>query len=217
LLFTNLLQQAGSPPVIDNTNWFLAVITAVLAAITWYYARQTKNSVIALEESTKAQFKPFLSASLAMVGPVALDLMIANIGKGSAEDVRITFRVLEFQNTEREWNQELILPEAHQKFFIPTGERQAQHNTQFFETNQTTLVVDWECRDILGILHSGRKQIDVTAFVRQMNRTQARFEEPFEDRMSRDIGEISTNARRMSDTLGDIRREIQRLNTEEQP
>jgi hypothetical protein len=60
LLFIALLQQASNPQAIDNTNWFLAIITAILAAITGYYAWQTKKIVIAFEESTKAQFKPFL-------------------------------------------------------------------------------------------------------------------------------------------------------------
>jgi len=86
-----LLQQASNPPATDNTNWLLVVITAILAAITGYYAWQTKKSVITLEESTKAQFKPFLKWSIAQIGPDSLELQITNISKGSAEEITINF------------------------------------------------------------------------------------------------------------------------------
>jgi hypothetical protein len=71
------------------------VITAILAAITWYYAWQTKKCVIALE-STKAQFKPFLKGSIAQTGPDSLELQITNIGKGSAEEITVIFSTREF-------------------------------------------------------------------------------------------------------------------------
>ena len=90
LLLAVLLHQASNPLAIDNTNWFLVVITAILAAITGYYAWQTKKSVVALEESTKAQFKPFLKGSIAQIGPDSLQLQITNIGKGSAEEITVT-------------------------------------------------------------------------------------------------------------------------------
>jgi hypothetical protein len=67
------------------------VITAILAAITWYYAWQTKKSVIALEESTKAQFKPLLKGSIAQIGPDSLELQITTIGKESAEEITVNF------------------------------------------------------------------------------------------------------------------------------
>ena len=109
-----------------------------------------------------------------MIGPVALEFVVVNIGKGSAEDVSIKFRVIEAQKSERSWVQELMLPNAHQKFFIPVGESQTQHSMEYFEKNQTTLEFEWHCKDILGLTHTGKKQIDVTSFVVQMRKTQAR-------------------------------------------
>ena len=75
------------------------VITAILAAITWYYAWQTKKSVIALEESTKAQFKPFLKGSIAQIGPDSLELQITNMSKGAAEEITVNFSTREFEGS----------------------------------------------------------------------------------------------------------------------
>jgi hypothetical protein len=99
----------------DNTNWFLVIITAILAGITGYYAWQTKKSVIALEESTKAQFKPFLKGALAQIGPASLDLQIINIGKGAAEEITVNFRTVEFEGSQRTYTTELLQPNEPSK------------------------------------------------------------------------------------------------------
>lgn len=155
MLFTDLLQQASDPPAIDNTNWFLVIVTAILAAITWYYAKQAKNSIIALEESTIAQFKPFLKGSIAQIGPASLELQITNIGKGAAEEITVTFRTIEFEDSQRTWTTELLQPNEHQRFFksIGAGVDTAQSSFNFFRDNQTTIELHWQCRDILGDTH----------------------------------------------------------------
>jgi hypothetical protein len=141
LLFTGLLQQASNPQAIDNTNWFLGIVTAILAAITGYYAWQTKKSVIALEESTKAQFKPFLKGSIAQVRPDSLELQVTNIDKGSAEEITVNFRTTEFEGSQRAWTSELLQPNEHQRFLIPTGADldAVQRSFNFFRDHQTTI------------------------------------------------------------------------------
>ena len=116
-----LQQEASNPPATDNTNWFLVVITAILAAITWFYAWQTKKSVIPLEESTKAQFKPFLKGSIAQIGPDSLELQITNMSKGAAVEITVNFSTREFEGCQRAWTDELLQPYEHQRFVIPTG------------------------------------------------------------------------------------------------
>ncbi len=181
LLFAVLLQQASNPLATDNnTNWFLVVITSMLTAITGYYAKQTKNSVIALEESTKAQFKPFLKASIAQIGPDSLELQITNIGKGSSEEITVNFTTREFEGSQRTWTTELLQPNEHQRFFIPTGAGldTVQYRFDFFRRNQTTVEIPWQCRDILGDSHDRRQTINVTAYVRQFENTGTRYEQP---------------------------------------
>ncbi|MDQ4050831.1 MAG: hypothetical protein M3093_04395 [Thermoproteota archaeon] len=191
----------------DNTNWFLAIITAILAAITGYYAWQTKKSVIALEESTKVQFKPFLKGSIAQIGPVSLELQITNIGKGSAEEITVSFGTREFTGSQRTWRTELLQPNEHQKFFIPIGERAdaVQRDFNFFRDNQTTIDLNWRCRDILGNTHERSQTINVTNYVRQFENTRARYEQPPMEvisnaltDMKRDVGNIGKNLRSMS-------------------
>jgi hypothetical protein len=136
------------------------IVTAILAAITWYYAKQTKNSVIALEGSTKAQFKPFLKGSIAQIGPDSLDLQITNINKGAVEGITVNFRTIEFEGSQRTRTTELLQPNEHQRFFISTGVgvHTAQSSFNFFRDNQTTIELHGQCKDILGDTHDGGKQ-----------------------------------------------------------
>jgi hypothetical protein len=203
LLFTALLQQASNPPAIDNTNWFLAIITAILAMITGYYAWQTKKSVIALEESTKAQFKPFLKGSIAQIGPAALELQITNIGKGSAEEITVSFGTREFTGSQRTWRTELLQPNEHQKCFIPIGERadEVQRDFNFFGDNQTTIDLNWRCRDILGNPHEQSQTINVTDYVRQFENTGTRYEQPPMDAISNALTAIKRDVTNISNHL----------------
>lgn len=82
--------------------------------------KQNKNSVIALEESTKAQLKLFLKGSIAQIGSASLDLQITNICKGTAEGITVNFRTIEFEGSQRTWTTELLQPNEHQRFFIST-------------------------------------------------------------------------------------------------
>jgi hypothetical protein len=89
-LIHNLIEQSATS--IDNTNYYLVFSTLVLVGVTIYYAIQTKRSADAtkrtvdvIEESTRAQFLPYIKASLANLGPMGLALDILNSGKGPAK------------------------------------------------------------------------------------------------------------------------------------
>lgn len=203
LLFAVLLQQASNPPATDNTNWFLVVITAILAGITGYYAWQTRNTVIALEQSTKAQFKPFLKGSITQIGPDSLEMQITNVGKGAAEGITVNFRTIEFEGSQRTWTTELLQPNEHQRFFIPTGAGldTVQYLFDFFRRNQTTIEIQWQCRDILGDSHDRRQTINVTAYVRQFENTGTRYEQPPMDVISNALTDIKRGVTKISNHL----------------
>lgn len=208
MLFTGLLQQASNPQAIDNTNWFLGIVTAILAAITGYYAWQTKKSVIALEESTKAQFKPFLKGSIAQIGPDSLELQITNIGKGAAEEITVNFRTIEFEDSQRTWTSELLQPNEDQRFLIPTGAGvdTVQWSFDFFRGNQTTIEIQWQCRDILGDAHDRKQTINVTAYVRQFENTGTRYGQPPVDVISNALTDIKKDVTKISKNLHSISR-----------
>ena len=206
LLLAVLLHQASNPLAIDNTNWFLVVITAILAAITGYYAWQTKKSVVALEESTKAQFKPFLKRSIAQIGPDSLQLQITNIGKGSAEEITVNFNTREFEGSQRAWTSELLQPNEHQRFLILIGADvdMVQRSFSFFRDNQTTIEIEWHCRDILGDAHDRRQTINLTAYVRQFENTSTRYEQPPMDVISNALTGIKGDATKIRKDLHSI-------------
>lgn len=84
-----------------------------------------------------------------------MELQIANIGKGAAEEITVNFRTIEFEGSQRTWTNELLQPNEHQRFFIPTGAGvdTAQSSFNFFRDNQTTIELHWQCRVILGNTH----------------------------------------------------------------
>jgi hypothetical protein len=136
-------------------------MTAILAAVAGYYTWQTKKSVIALEESTNTQLKPFLKGSIAQIGPDSLELQITNIGKGSAEEITVNFRTTEFECSQRAWTSELLQqPNEHQGFLIPTGADvdAVQRSFNFLRDHQTTIEIQWQYGGILGDAHDQRQQ-----------------------------------------------------------
>lgn len=184
--------------IFDNTNYYIAIFTAilvivtgVLAAITGYYAKQTKKSVIAIEESTKAQFKPFLKASIFHMGPEDIAIKISNVGKGSAERIKIIFSAtIEGSVVKRTWEQELMSPNEFQTFFIPKNDTQTENHIKFFEPSTIILTVTWECKDILGEDHGGRTSINLTEYVKQLPATIAIYQEDPLKKISREIENI---------------------------
>ena len=96
---------------IDNTDYYLVVITIILAGITLYYAIQTRNSVKAIENSTKAQFRPYLKTSIFFHKSIVTFLRITNAGKGAAQNIEIIFSVKEMDNTKRTLEIHVLLPE----------------------------------------------------------------------------------------------------------
>jgi hypothetical protein len=195
-----ILQVTGTEgrTIVDNTNYYLAIftailviVTAVLAAIIGYYAKQTKKSVTAIEESTKAQFKPFLKTSIIHLGPEDIAIKITNVGKGSAEKIKISFSAtIGGSVVKKTWEQELMSPSEFQTFFIPKTETQTESDIKFFEASTSVVAVEWECKDILGEDHEGKASINLTDYVKQLPATIAVYQEDPLNKISRNIEKI---------------------------
>jgi hypothetical protein len=150
--------------------------------------------------------KPFLKGSIAQIGPASLDLQITNICKGAAEGITVNFRTIEFEGSQITWTTELLQPNEHQKFFMPTGAgvRTAQSSFNFFRDNQTTIELHWQCKDILGDTHDRRQTINVTAYVRQFENTSARYEQPSLEAISDALTDIKKYASNISNNISSI-------------
>jgi hypothetical protein len=135
-----------------------------------------------------------------------LELQITNIGKGAAEEITVDFRTIEFEDSQRTWTTELLQPNEHQRFFIPTGAGvdTTQFTFNFFRDKQTTIELHWQCKDILGGSHDRRQTINVTGYVKQFENTSARYEQPPMDVISNALTDIKKDASNISKNLHSI-------------
>lgn len=160
---------------IDNTNWGLIVTTLVLAGITGYYAIQTRKTVKAIEESTKATFRPYLNSSIFLDNAIIPLLRITNIGKGAAQNIVINFSVIERDGSGRESFTHVLAPNGFIDFPIPVGENQEEMQFEFFRDNQITITGEWNCIDIFGEPFHDAINIDVTTHIIRLGRTATLF------------------------------------------
>jgi len=137
-----------------------------------------------------------------------LELQITNVGKGAAEEITVNFRTIEFEGSQRTWTTELLQPNEHQRFLVSTGAGldTVRWDFDFFRHNQTTIEIQWQCRDILGDSHDRRQTINVTAYVRQFENTGTRYEQPSMDVISKALTDIKGDVTKISNHLQSIGR-----------
>lgn len=126
-----------------------------------------------------------------MIGPMALNFRVSNIGRGPASDVQVDFTVLGVNTVKRTWKQQLLTPGQFQDFFIPISENEEQHYITYFETNETKIKMSSICKDVLGKNHSNQEEIGVSEYVKQFKRTKSVFVEDRMDSISRNIKSIA--------------------------
>jgi hypothetical protein len=200
--------QAGT---IDNTNYYLVIVTTILAAITEFYAFQTKKTVDALKDSTKSQFRPFLKASIFSIGPTALALEITNVGKGPAREVSAEFKVKEFDETDRTWNQTLLMPNDFQRFFIPKDKKETVYDLKFFQDDDVTLELAYKFKDIFWEQYSYSETIDVSKYARQFDDDVSLYLEKPIDKIAGGIEDIASKLSRIEKGLEGMLKTIKNL------
>jgi hypothetical protein len=154
-LIHDLIEQSVSAtPSVDNTNYYLVFSTVVLVGVTIYYAVQTKRSAEAtkstvdvMKESTKAQFLPYVKASLVSIGPMAVALDIINAGKGPAKELTVEFALEDEKVQTNKWSQPLLVPGDFRRFPIPTDSG-TEINIDHFKKNKTILRIESKYKDI---------------------------------------------------------------------
>jgi hypothetical protein len=186
----------------------LAIITAVLVGITGFYAWQTKRTVDSLEKSTKYQFLPYIKLYLGMLGPQDLDLRIKNVGKGPAKDLDIQFHIKEKGEVKRTWRQQLLVPSDFISILVPNMESKEETGIEYFENNQTTIIVSAAYRDVFDKAWSNEETIDITAYVMQFKKTRSLFREEPLERIARNVEGISRETKNMHYDLRRISGEI---------
>jgi hypothetical protein len=109
----------------------LAIATAVLVYFTYYYAKQTRNTVIEMKRNTESNFRPYLEPRLGGVisreAGLLITIIIRNVGKGPAMQIRTRISVNE-------------TPTIMQDYYnIPTLEEKTDHTIKFNAGHQESL------------------------------------------------------------------------------
>ena len=176
---------------IDIATIVLAISTAVLVGVTYYYARQTKKTVCVLEKTVELSIRPHLKGTFQHIGPVAGDLMIKNVGNGPASKIKLSYWVKENDSTKRSWVKPLIMPGEFDEFGIPKNEKEYEHNCDYFINNQTTMKIKGEYFDILDKIYNINDTIDITSYLKQFEKTRVSYKEPSDRKIQQGIENIS--------------------------
>ncbi len=120
--------QIPITPVIDyldaHQGAFTALLTAVLIAVTVYYAIQNRRMVAEMQLARESAILPKLAIEFHRLGPATVTVAIRNVGPGAAfaVDVRIVFKPIaaETAKDERRWRKN-VLSSGEQRDFMPPG------------------------------------------------------------------------------------------------
>lgn len=201
--------EKPAPEVIDNTNYYIIGLTAVIAGGTIFYAIKTSSTVSAIKENNQVQFLPHIVATLSNMGPVALALEIANIGKGGAKELHVNYTVLEIPSIQKQWFQKLLRPEASQVFYLEDSQGNTVFSIDYFKQNQYTLQIEWNCIDVFGTAHSGTDELDITNFVTQYSNIHAQYKEEPIDNISRRFDNVQRSLSSMERSFSKLERETE--------
>jgi hypothetical protein len=130
-----------------------------------------------MDKASRMGFLPKIKSNIHMLGPVHIDFRISNVGKGSANDVVVSFTVVWQNSISRTWTQPHMKPNEFQDFFIPISETEEKTDIPYFENNETKIQISSAYEDILGDKHSSKEELNVSEFVRQFNKTKAVYDE----------------------------------------
>ena len=152
----------------------MIIVTLILVGVTAYYAVQTKT-VNEMKKASELSILPFLKPTLNQIGPVALDLMIQNIGNGPAQNIKLEYELEGKIETQKKYEKILLKPNEKEEFFIPISKTETQTNYEYFKNNKTILNIKGEYEDVLGKSHTCNDKINVTEYVKQMESNKVRY------------------------------------------
>jgi hypothetical protein len=73
----------------DHAGAFTALLTAVLIAVTTYYAAQNRRMVKEMAATRELSILPKLALEFLRLGPTAMDVLVKNVGPGPALDIEV--------------------------------------------------------------------------------------------------------------------------------
>jgi len=162
---------------LSSPEFLLFAATLLLVIVTAYYAVQTRKTVNEMKKATEAEFLPSLKIALGWIGPMNTQLVVTNVGKGAAIGIKARFGVREFKNSERSWIWPMLMPGEQETMQVPVGPEKYETSMDFFKGTQSTLDLQAEYSDILGKSYSVSYSLDITAHLKQFEKTQVGYHE----------------------------------------
>jgi len=181
---------------IETATIALAIATIALVGITAYYALQTRNTVNAVKISAELSIRPHLKGTINMMGPVAINLMISNVGNGPAQTINLQYSLENVDDSGRNWNKPLLMSKDKEEFFIPTSENTTEMGIDYFKNNPSILHITGEYYDLLGKKYSMNDSINITEYVAQFQQTQIRYKEDPLEKIANYLEKIKDELRR---------------------
>lgn len=135
--------------------WLSVIASLVLAGLTAIYVLQTQGMLKEMTKARKAEFQPHIKASLERVGPIAVELLLKNVGKGAAIDVHAKFSVQPSEEAEKNWHHPLLSPGDSELFFLEPSDLKE------LAERYDAVVVHGSCKDVFGELHEIDERIDL--------------------------------------------------------
>ena len=130
--------------------------------------------------------------------------MIKNIGNGPANTVELSYWIEGHDQTKRNWTKPLMMPNDSDEFFIPINESTSELGMDYFKDNQTTVRIIGNYHDILCNEHKIDDLVDVTSYVKQLEKTSVRYSESADEEMLKCLKEISKSIKSINANLAKI-------------
>lgn len=164
---------------------FLATISLVI--VTAYYAWHTRQTVQQMKKATEASFLPHLKLSIVPFGPVAILMKIANVGRGPALNVSVSFKIRQMPETERSWETSLLSPGDSQRFAIPVGKDKYESSMNYFRDRDADIDMKAKYKDIFKNPHEVEDSVNLKEYVQQFQRVSAMLEEDESTKIRREM------------------------------
>lgn len=179
--------------------WLSVIASLVLAILTAIYVLQTQGMLREMTEARKAEFLPHVKAGLKYPAPLAVDLLIENVGKGPAINVNVTFGFQPSEEPFKHWLYPILAPDESYSFFVkPSNFNELSKKYDF-------LVVRGTCEDVFGQKHEIDEKIDLKEAHKGWLESMMILEPSLESRLKEVSEEVKRVGQEIRDTTRDRR------------
>lgn len=201
-----------------NQGAATALLSAVLVAVTVYYAVQTWSLVRETRRSREAAAIPKLTVGLEMIGPMHAEAVVTSVGPGAALDIKTTLSFLpsdpKAAPDARPWSWQVLVPNGRMTFLPP--EIELDKLAQAF----SAITLTGTMNDALGGKHRiDERMTDINGWWNDIKKVQPRWVNPdTEQRLARALsGEFKLELSKLASAAQGIEKAVSELRREDDP